>query len=624
MCGIVGYIGKNDALGYLLNSLKVLEYRGYDSSGVAIYAPKEKKIKIVKSKGKLNNLIKLTDDTPLHGTLGIGHTRWATQGIPSDINAHPHVNGNSSVAIVHNGIISNYLEIKEDLIKNHRVEFTSDTDSEVIAHLVGAALDEGATLREAMMQLIKRLKGSYAISVIYKNEPDKIMLACNEAPIVIGIGKQGELFCASDSAALLQYTDKIVRLKDSQIAELSSDGEFYIIDSKTGAIVTPIVQTLTCDPVLMEKGGFKHFLLKEINEQPAIIRKLINHHLSAELDINFKLFSKEQLLKFERIMILGCGTAFYAGMTGKILLETLAKIPCDIEFSSEAISRPILADEKTLVIAISQSGETADTLLAVKSALAQGAKLLAVTNRPESSLAALAEGMNIFTQAGIEVSVAATKSFTAQIVCLYLFAFYLAEIKGTVSKDKLKWMKQEIRYVPTMMEQVIARSASYREKILPYANKKAFIFLGRGLNYPIALEGALKLKELTYIQSTGYASGEMKHGPIATIDQEVPTLSIISPGALYHKTLHNAIETKTRGAPSIAIVTDSDKETEKELDVLFRVPDMPFSDEYPESTDLFSPFVSVIPLQLIAYYLAEYLGKDVDQPRNLAKSVTVE
>lgn len=628
MCGIVGYVGKENALDYLIKSLRVLEYRGYDSSGIAITSP-SKEIKIVKSKGKLANLIELTKNKDIKGNIGIGHTRWATQGVPSDINAHPHSNGNSSVAIVHNGIISNYLELKEELINKYKVKFSSDTDSEVVAHLVGVFIEEGKSLKDALIEAIKKIKGSYALSVISKTEPSKILLTCHDAPLVIGIGKDKDLFCASDSSALLQYTDQIIRLKDNQIAELGENGEFTIYDIKENRVVDPNIQTLKLDPVLMDKGEFKHFLMKEIHEQPNILRKLLSKHLDADLKIHFPSVNKNILQDIDRIIILGCGTAFYAGLIGKFLLESFVKIPTEIEFASELLSKPVLANEKTLVIAISQSGETADTLIAVKAALAKGAKLLAITNRPESSLSNLAEESTVLIEAGIEVSVAATKSFTAQVMCLYLFSLFFADYlsesqKLKVDAKELEWVKQELRYIPQVLEQVLAREESYREKILPFANKTSFIFLGRGLSYPIALEGALKLKELTYVQATGYASGEMKHGPIATIDDSVPTVSILPPGPTYHKSLHNLIEAKTRGAPSIAILVDDDLEASKEASVILSVPILPFSSDYPHLQDLFSPFINVIPLQLIAYYMAEYLGKDVDQPRNLAKSVTVE
>lgn len=622
MCGIVGYIGQETALDYLINSLKVLEYRGYDSSGIAVYSP-EDGIQIVKAKGKLANLIQLTQKQKPKGYTGIGHTRWATQGIPSDINAHPHGSSKNEVVIVHNGIINNYLALKEELVKEHKIKLASDTDSEIIAHLIGVFIEKGLNTKQALRETIKKIKGTYALAVLSLKEPNKILLTCNEAPLVIGLGKNNDLFCASDGSALAQYTDQIIRLKDLQIAELDQNGKWAIYDGKDKVIHNPEIQTLAFDPLLLDKGCFKHFLLKEIHEQPAILRNLLTEHLSHDLQISFPQLNTKILEGINRILILGCGTAYYAGMIGKIVLESLAQIPTELEFASELLARPsVLADEKTLIIAISQSGETADTLLAVKAALKKGSRLLAITNRPESSLADLASGACILTQAGIEVSVAATKSFTAQILCLYLLSIYLAQ--KTLPKEQIEWIKQEMRYIPQIMEQTLARAENYKKKILPYATKNAFIFLGRGLNYPIALEGALKLKEITYIQASGYASGEMKHGPIATIDEHVPTFSIITPGLLYHKTLHNAIEAKTRGAPSLGIIVDEDKEAVQELDTAFHIPALPFSAEYEHLQDLFTPFISVIPLQLAAYYLAEYLGKDVDQPRNLAKSVTVE
>ncbi|MDJ0625210.1 MAG: glutamine--fructose-6-phosphate transaminase (isomerizing) [Candidatus Caenarcaniphilales bacterium] len=623
MCGIVGYVGQENALDFLLNSLKVLEYRGYDSSGVAISST-DHKINVVKAKGKLNNLINLTNGLNIQGNVGIGHTRWATQGVPSDINAHPHSNSNCSVAIVHNGIISNYIDLKEELVSKHNIEFTSETDSEVVAHLIGVYIEEGLSTKEALIESTKKIKGSYALSVISKEDPGKILLTCNDAPLVVGVGKNKDLYCASDSAALLKYTNQIIRLKDHQIAELSGNGEFTIMDSHNGDFISPEVQTMNFDPFHLDKGEYKHFLMKEIHEQPSIIRNLLGIHLDQDLNINFEGLDEAVFNDINRIIIIGCGTAYYAGLIGKYLLESFSRIPCEIEFASELLARPILADERTLVVAISQSGETADTLMAVKSALSKGARLLTITNRPESTLAALAQNTTILIRAGIEVSVAATKSFTAQVVCMYLLSLHLAAKVKELNPEELKWLKSSLRAIPLIMEQVLSRAEEYREKILPFANKTSFIFLGRGINYPVAMEGALKLKELTYVQATGYASGEMKHGPIATIDENVPTVSILLPGPTYHKALHNLIEAKTRGAPSIAIVADGDKEATREANVVFSVPELPRADEFPHLQDALSPFVSVVPLQLIAYYLAEYLGKDVDQPRNLAKSVTVE
>ncbi|HEY9885788.1 MAG TPA: glutamine--fructose-6-phosphate transaminase (isomerizing) [Vampirovibrionales bacterium] len=622
MCGIVGYIGKKDALGFLLDSLSVLEYRGYDSTGIAI-ADSTNTIKVLKAQGKLKNLIELSQSQDMRGGIGIGHTRWATQGMPSDLNAHPHTNSSCSIALVHNGIVSNYSELKKEL---RNIKFSSETDSEVIAHLIGGFVDQGLSLKEATIKSTNKMKGSYALSIISKkqnsNDAGKILLTCKEAPLIIGIGKDKELYCASDTAALIKYTNQFIRLKDRQIAELHEDGNVLIFEAdEPNKAIKPDIQTLNLDPILLDKAGYKHYLLKEIFEQPNIVRQLLKDYLNDNLEIEFPLLKKESLINIDKITIIGCGTAFYAGMVGKFLLEAIAKVPCEIELASEVLTKPPLVNEKTLVIAISQSGETADTLLAAKMAVKQKAQILALTNKPESSLASLANSV-IYLNAGVEVSVAATKSFSAQMLCLYLLTVLIAEVKN--SNTSLVTIKKALRSLPVVMEQTLERSEVYREKILPYAHKKGFIYLGRGINHPIALEGALKLKELTYIHATGYAAGEMKHGPIATIDEEVPTLSLILKGISYHKTLHNMIEAQTRGAPALAVVEDGDEEASEHADVCFYIPKYSEILEPDYLQDVLSPFISVLPLQLISYHMAEYLGKDVDQPRNLAKSVTVE
>ena len=634
MCGIVGYIGQEPAINYLLDSLQVLEYRGYDSTGIAI-ASQNGSIRLLKAKGKLNNLIKLSAECELKGNYGIGHTRWATQGVPSDVNAHPHTSNANRIAIVHNGIINNYFTLKTELEEKHQIKLVSETDSEVLGHLIDLYQKSGLSVKEAIAQTLQKAKGSYALAVLAEAEPAKIWLACQEAPLIIGLG-ENSLFCSSDSAALGRYTNRLIRLKDRQLAELSLNGIYQIYDEKLKVVQNPGIKILEQSNFVLDKGDFKHFLLKEIHEQPSIIRNLLNLHLGDDLQIFLPDLDLTKLEGIKRILILGCGTAYYAGMIGKIILESLAEIPTELEFSSELLAKPkLLADPQTLVIAISQSGETADTLLAVKLMTSKGAKLLAITNRPESSLAHLAEGACIFMQAGIEVSVAATKSFTAQLLSLYFLAIRLAEqniIDSGLGREStylqarqdLSWFKTKLRYLPQLMEQTLNRAVSYKQAILPYVGQKAFIFLGRGIHYPIALEGALKLKEITYVQATGYASGEMKHGPIATIDENVPTLSIITPGHLYHKILHNCLEAKTRGAPSLGIISDNDQEAASELNTILRIPDLPFEENFQELNDFFMPFITVLPLQLIAYYLAEHLGKDVDQPRNLAKSVTVE
>lgn len=629
MCGIVGYIGNKQASEVLLNSLSVLEYRGYDSAGIAVV---NGQVNVAKSQGKLINLKNIIKETPLDGSLGIGHTRWATHGVPSQINAHPHTSQNKRITLVHNGIISNYLELKSRLIREKNLELQSETDTEIIANLLEYYLEiENLEILPAISKLTQELQGNYALCIIDQTRPSEIFLTNDQAPLIIGLG-DGEVFCASDSSALLEYTDRIVRLKDKQIVHLEQDGKYTIYNnSQPGELDTsdidsnPTIRITENTSEVLNKNGFRHFLMKEIHEQPDILRKLYSYHYDGD-NIVFPDLDTNIFTGINKILITGCGTAYHAGMIGKYLLETLAKIPAEIEFASELLSKPeLLVDENTLVIAMSQSGETADTLMAVRKALAKGAKLIAVNNRPDSTLVQLAENASIFTQAGIEVSVAATKSFMAQMFCLYTLAIYLAEQRDSYNRDELNWLKEQLHYQPSVIEQMLTRQEKYQQAILPYAKHEAFIFLGRGVNYTIALEGALKLKEITYVQATGYASGEMKHGPIATLDQDVPTIGILLPGITHEKTLHNMLEAKTRGSANIAVVLDGDTLSHSEMDTVLEVP-LNFNKQAPTALvqELINPFAGVVPLQLISYYLAEYLGKDVDQPRNLAKSVTVE
>jgi len=633
MCGIVAYIGESQAIDFLLQGLRALEYRGYDSTGIAIL--QNGQVKRKRSQGKLQALIEsleAEEEGALSSKIGIGHTRWATHGVASQTNAHPHSDTQSQIAIVHNGIINNYLELKKELIAKHDIQFETDTDTEVIAQLIALYISQDKlSLHAATKKAQDRLEGSYAICLVCQAEPEKIVLACCEAPLVIGIGKEKELYCASDSSALLGHTNRIIRLKDKQTAELSLNGKYTIFDDEGQIIQNPRIQTLNLNPLSNDKRGFKHYLLKEIHEQPGILRNLFSYHVDASnYQLSFPDLDTDKLTGIDKILLIGCGTAYYAGMLGKHIFENLAGIPTELEFASELLARrELLLDDKTLVIAISQSGETADTLAAVKKATKTGARLISLNNRPDSTLANLTEGACIYTQAGIEVSVAATKSFTAQLFCLYCLGVELALSSKKITVEQSQLYLQALQYLPQLIEQIISRSKDYKGAILPYAYKKAFIFLGRGSAYPLALEGALKLKELTYVQATGYAAGEMKHGPIATLDQDIASISLLLPGLLQSKTLHNVLEAKTRGAQTIAIVCDQDIESEQEIDTCLKIPSITSVSKLnleKESllAELVNPFLAVIPLQLISYHLAEYLGKDIDQPRNLAKSVTVE
>lgn len=633
MCGIVGYIGhKNTASEILLNSLQILEYRGYDSAGIAVM--QDNNLTAVKTEGKLINLKNKVSETTLTGNVGIGHTRWATHGQPSDANAHPHTSNNKKITIVHNGIINNYLELKELLISKYNIQFHSETDTEVIANLLAVRQEELGGILPAVRQVIKELDGSYALCVMTPDVSDQVILVSKSAPLVIGFDTEHqELYCASDSAALLPYTKRIIRLKDYEIAVLtyhqqSQQVNLDLFQAQSTELhdYHSLIQTLTGDTQVLDKQGYKHYLLKEIHEQPAILRKLYSYHFDNNNNLRFPDLDSSILQGINKILVVGCGTAYYAGLIGKFLIETLAKIPVEIELASELLARPnLLIDNKTLLIAVSQSGETADTLMAVEKAQAAGAKILAINNRPDSTLANIAKNSCIFTQAGIEVSVAATKSLTAQIFCLFILAIHLSELNSAYDQESLDWLKSELHYQPHIIEQVLPRAEEFKKAIIPYASKKAFIFLGRGVGYALALEGALKLKELTYVQATGYAAGEMKHGPIATLDAEIVTVSMLLESPTYHKTLHNMLEAKTRGSQNIGIILDGDKEAEYELCSKMYLPKYYKQDINNNLLkELLSPFVSLLPLQFMAYYLAEYMGKDVDQPRNLAKSVTVE
>ena len=631
MCGIVAYAGKEQAVNFLIESLRVLEYRGYDSSGVAIFT-KNNNIQVKKASGKLIKLIEIlnsSEKTELEGSVGIGHTRWATHGAPSDINSHPQTSESGDIILVHNGIINNYLEIKNFLIEAYNTKFVSDTDTEVIANLLSVNQKKYPDMKQAIRETIKKLEGNFALCILSEKYKNQIFLTCKEAPLIVGKAKNNSWFCASDSSALLSHTGEIYRLKDFQIAQISqtnktnSEYNFQLFDENLNIIKSPEFLKISQNSQVLDKAGFKHYLLKEIHEQPVILRKLFSEYFDENLNIKFPDLNLSLLENINKILILGCGTAYYAGMVGKFLLETIAGIPTEIEFSSEILVKPnLLVDKNTLVIAISQSGETADTLMAVKKTLSKQAKLISINNRPDSTLACLCKNSSIFTYAGTEVSVAATKSFTAQLFCLYILAMYLNK---NLTPEELLTLKKELHYQPQVLEQILSRKEKYREAILPYSKKIAFIFLGRGINYPIALEGALKLKEITYLQATGYAAGEMKHGPIATLDEHVPTISILLNGKTNNKTFQNVIEAQTRGSPAIAILHDEDLEFSKKMQAVLFVPknyqSLNISDSLKE---LINPFACVLPLQLVAYYIAEYLGKDVDQPRNLAKSVTVE
>lgn len=634
MCGIVGYLGPFQAAPILLSELRCLEYRGYDSAGVAVI--ENGRLNVVKAVGKLSNLESLLDEKPPAATIGIGHTRWATHGVPNDENAHPHTDCTNKLAIVHNGIIENYEELRESLIKaGHK--FVSQTDTETVAHLIEEELKTRKDLLTAIQHAVNKLRGAYALGIVSQDQPDRIFAVNHHYSLAVGLGDR-ESYLASDSVAVCQYTSKVLRLEESEIAEMTL-GECRLFDFN-GKEVNRKPVTVDQLPYVIDKKGHKHFLLKEIHEQPLVLRQTLSKYLSdPRKPINFSSTSSHfvtsgsgsngngqgnagygvhltdaDIDKIQRIKVVACGTAYHAGLVGKHVIEQLCGIPVDVEIASECRGRRMLVDENTLTVAVSQSGETADTLAAITEAKNGGSFTLGITNRPDSHLALLTPNL-IVTECGIEVSVAATKTFTAQCTCFYLLAIYLAEKKNILSAEEILKLKTQLSKAPAIIEQVLARQADYQQKSIAYAERHDVMFMGRGVNYPIALEGALKLKELSYIHASGYAAGELKHGPIAVLDSKVPVVTILIPGSVYEKTLSNSQEAKARKAQMIAVAVDGDEQASKTFDTIFWVPPV---------DDLFSPLVSVVPLQMMSYFIADYLGKDVDQPRNLAKSVTVE
>lgn len=619
MCGIVGYIGDREAQDILLKGLSRLEYRGYDSAGVAIV--KGGKIEIDKKKGKLKSLVDDLKSGPIRGTLGIGHTRWATHGVPNEINAHPHYDCKKQLAVVHNGIIENYQELKKSLI-NAGHKFRSETDTEVIAHLIEKYYK--GDLEKAVVRTIKDLKGTYAIAAVHKNEPDKLVGARADSPLIIGLGK-GENFLASDAPAVIDYTKDVIFLDNHEIITLTRDS--VQIKDFNGRILNKKPTRISWDINQAEKSGYKHFMLKEIFEQGEIIPKLIEERLNNKTIHFDELKIPAKTLKdVKKLAIVACGTAYHAGLTGKYMLEEVARIPTWVDTSSEFRYRDPMVDKDTLVIIVSQSGETADSLAALREAKRKGAKVLGICNVLGSSIAREADGV-IYTHAGPEIAVASTKAYTAQLTIFYLITLYLAKLRNSISKNRYDHLVEELERVPQALNELLGEYkpeynalAAYAESFKKYYhqkhNKSTFLYLARNINYPNALEGALKLKEISYISAEGYPAGEMKHGPIALIDENPWVVCIAVESNTYDKMLSNIQEIKARGGIVIAIGTEGDKEImHHKVNYLVEVPKI---DEF------FSPLLVVIPLQLLAYYVALEFGYDIDQPRNLAKSVTVE
>jgi len=614
MCGIVGYIGDKSVVEILTDGLSKLEYRGYDSSGVAVNA--DGKIKVYKAEGKLQNLKDLLSelkDETRNATVGIGHIRWATHGAPTEANAHPHTCNCGKLVIVHNGIIENFKELKSELTKIG-CAFCSQTDTETVAHLIAKEYDKVKDLTEAVRLATNQIQGAYALCIMHQDLPGVLVATKRNAPLLVGVG-EGEYFVASDVPAIIEHTKKALYINDDEIVTLTKE-KMVLIDSNNNELAQKI-EVLPWEPVALSKMGFKHFMLKEIHEQPDVIRNVLSGKLyDTDEPISLKevKLTKETLKNLNRIQIIACGTSMHAAMVGKYIIEDFCNIAVDVEPSSEYIYRKTVTDKNTLVIGVSQSGETADTLTAIKQSKAKGSHVLIITNRPDSAMAREADSL-VPINAGIEVSVAATKSYTAQLISFYLLALYMAEVKGSMEKEELKELKKELIVLPQKVEMILAHKEDIQKCAKAFSTTKDFIYIARGINFATALEGALKLKEISYINATGYPAGELKHGPIAMLDETMPVLSILMNGKVYEKILSNAEEAKARNAKMIALTNSSDEKLEELFDYILKVPRV---------HEIFSPVIAMVPLQLLAYYIAEFLGKDVDQPRNLAKSVTVE
>jgi len=617
MCGIVGYVGTRKAVPIILDGLKRLEYRGYDSAGIAVLNGHDQLV-VRRASGKLRNLEDIIQANPVDGSYGIGHTRWATHGRPTEENAHPHRDSNGNLVVVHNGIVENYLALKHELQSEGHV-FASETDTEVIAHLVEKYYK--GNLEDAVRATVKRITGVFAIAVISKLEPNKIVAARNGPPAVIGIG-DGEYFVASDIPAILSHTRDMFFLMDGDMAVLTADG--VLLTDFDGKPVRRQLQRILWDPIMAEKGGYKHFMLKEIFEQPRAIRDTMLGRIGQETGRVFldeMDISAEDFRQFKSVKIIACGTSWHAALAGKFMIEKLARLPVEVDYGSEFRYRDPIVDPGTLTVVISQSGETADTLAAQREAKMKGSKTLAICNVVGSMITREAAG-TLLTHAGPEIGVASTKAFTSQLAALVTLALYLGQARGTVTEDESKCLTQEMLKLPSKMERILQEEDIYEELTRRLHKAKDFLYLGRGIHFPMALEGALKLKEISYIHAEGYPAGEMKHGPNALIDENLPVvvLAAYDPNnpdsrQRYEKTLSNIQEVKARSGIVVAIANKGDEEIAKVADHIIRIP---------VTEEILFPLLEIIPLQLLAYHIAVRLGCDVDQPRNLAKSVTVE
>jgi glucosamine--fructose-6-phosphate aminotransferase (isomerizing) len=614
MCGIVAYLGDRDAYPILLKGLKRLEYRGYDSAGVSLLSDNE--LRLYKTAGKVANLEKYIGSQPTTGTVGIGHTRWATHGQPNDENAHPHASGSGDLMIIHNGIIENYATLKEELTKRGHT-FKSDTDTEVLIHLIeDIQNNEGVELFEAVRIALNGVVGAYAIVIIDKNNPDQLIAAKKSSPLVIGIGKEGEFWLASDATPIVEYTKNVVYLEDEEIALVHRTTGLQIKNIKNQP-KTPYIQELEIQLEALEKGGFDHFMLKEIYEQPRSIRDCLRGRLRVQDGLvalgGIKDY-EQKLANAKRIICIACGTSYYAGLVGEYLFEDLARIPVEVEYASEFRYRNPIINEDDVVIAISQSGETADTLAAIELAKSKGATILGICNVVGSSIPRATHGGS-YTHAGPEIGVASTKAFTAQVTVLTLMALSIAQRKGTISESRFHRLLYELDSIPDKVEEVVKANAQIEYIAGIYKDATNALYLGRGYTYPVALEGALKLKEISYIHAEGYPAAEMKHGPIALIDENMPVFVVATKDATYEKVVSTIQEVKARKGKVIAVVNYGDTVVKGLADHII---------EIPQTEDCLVPLLSVVPMQLLSYHIAVMRGCNVDQPRNLAKSVTVE
>ena len=620
MCGIVGYVGNKQVVPLIIDGLRKLEYRGYDSAGIAV-VDENHHLEIERAEGKLRNLEEALRKHPLDGTYGVGHTRWATHGRPTEENAHPHRDCTGRVVVVHNGIIENYLQLKDELRKKDH-EFVTETDTEIIAHLIEEHLKHGNSFEQAVRATVNELRGIFALSMLSADEPDTIISARLGPPVVIGIG-DGEFFVASDVPAILEHTRDVFFLGDGEIAVMTKEG--VRVTDFTGNPVMPHRQRITWDPIQAEKGGFKHFMLKEIYEQPRAVRETVEGRISLDTGRVFldemRNLSEKNFKRFNSIKIAACGTSWHAGIAGKYMIEQLARVNVEVDYASEFRYRDPVLDKNTLLLVISQSGETADTIAALREASERDSSVLAICNVQGSMITREADG-TILTHAGPEIGVASTKAFTAQMIALYLFGLYLGQIRGTLSEEESRAHAQQLAELPVKMEHLLNEANSIEELSKEFFRVNDFLYLGRGINFPIALEGALKLKELSYIHAEGYPAGEMKHGPNALIDERLPVMFINTreegnraSELRYEKTHSNIVEVKAREGIVLSVLTEGDSMSSRMSDHIITVP---------TSSDLLSPLLSIIPLQLLAYHIAVRRGCDVDQPRNLAKSVTVE